>query len=116
MPGQVQGDDEGGAEGMNVYFVSAGEVTTFGPGEYDPPETSFLVELVAAPTRSAATYDMWRKYERDLGDLTECRWETKLIAKNQDRARGLLDWGDPLWRTKEANMPLCLPVPGSLRP
>jgi hypothetical protein len=59
---------------------------------------------------------MWRKHEWDLGRLTEQRWETKLIAKNQERERGVLDGDDPLWRTKEANMPLCLPLPGSLRP
>ena len=105
---------------MNVYFVSAGEVTTYEVIDREAglsvPETGFLVELVAAPTRSAATYDMWRKHKYDLGGLTEQHWETKLIAKNADRERGVLDWGDPLWRTKEADMPLCLPVPGNLRP
>lgn len=100
---------------MNVYFVSAGEVTTYDviePGVIEVPETGFLVDLVAAASCRAATYLFWLQYRRDIGDLTDQRWETKLIAKDVDRKRGVLDWDDPLWREKEHNMP----VPGTLRP
>ena len=88
---------------MNVYFVNAGEVTTYDVIDAEAglavPETGCLVELVAAPTRSAATYSMWKEYERDLGDLRDQRWETKLIAKGVDRERGILSDTDPLWRS-----------------
>ena len=93
---------------MNIYFVSAGEVTTYGPGYYDPPETGFFVELVAAPTRRAATYLVWQKHQRDLGGLIEQHWETKLIAKDADRERGVLEWNDLFWRAEN--------LPGVLRP
>lgn len=83
---------------LNVYFVNAGEVTTQA-SEWEPPETGCLVELVAAPTRRAATYAVWKKYEWDLGDLRDQRWETKLIAKGVDRERGILPYNDPLWRS-----------------
>lgn len=89
---------------MNVYFVSAGEVTTYDviePGVIEVPETGFLVELVAAPTRSAATYDVWRKHQRDIGGLTEQHWQTKLVAKDADRERGILRHDDPLWERAE---------------
>ncbi len=98
---------------MNVYFVSAGKVTTYDviePGVIEVPETSFLVELVAAPSRSAATYEMWREHQRDIGDLTDQRWETRLIAKEADRERGILRYDDPLWESARC------PEPGTLRP
>jgi hypothetical protein len=86
---------------VNVYFVNAGEVTTYEriAADLHVPETGCLVELVAAPTRSAATYAMWKEHERDLGDLRDQRWETKLIAKGVDRERGILPYNDPLWRS-----------------
>lgn len=101
---------------MNVYFVSAGEVTTYEVIDREAglyvPEEGFLVDLVAAPTRRGATYDFWQKYAHDLGDLTEQRWETKLIAKDVDRERGVLKCDDPLWEGKNHDMP----APGTLRP
>ena len=99
---------------MKVYFVSAGEVTTYDTiaADVHVPETGFLVELVAAPTRSAATYMMWKKHKRDLGGLTEQRWETKLIARNATREPGILEGNDPLWQEREHDMP----APGTLHP
>ncbi len=82
---------------MNIYFVSAGEVTERGNSDIDPPETYFLVQMVAALTRSKATYLVWKKHEWVLGDLNEQRWQTKLVARS-DRPAGILDWDDVLWK------------------
>lgn len=87
---------------MNIYFVSAGEVTDYHNSEIDPPETYFLVELVAAPTRSKATYQVWKMHERLLGDLREQRWQTKLVAQT-DRPVGIVEWDDNLWKLE--NLP-----------
>ena len=92
---------------MNIYFISAGEVTDYGNSDIDPPETSFLVELVAAPTRSKATYQVWKMHERLLGDLREQRWQTKLVAKT-DRPAGIVGWDDDLWKLEN--------LPENLRP
>jgi hypothetical protein len=83
---------------VNVYFVSAGEVTDYGR-EWEPPETYVLCDLVAADTRSQARYELWRTETWVLGDLHEQRWtETQLIVKDVDRERGRLKFNDPLWK------------------
>lgn len=98
---------------MNAYFVSAGEVTTYDiidrESDLKVPETGYLVELVAASTRSKATYLVWKKHEWDLGALNEQRWQTRLIASEVDRPTGILSWNDPLWRSE------VLPEPQDLR-
>lgn len=82
---------------MNVYFVSAGEVTDCGR-EWEPPETFVLCDLVAAETRSQARYELWRTEQWLLGDLRDQRWaETRLLLSDVDRECGRLGWIDPLW-------------------
>jgi hypothetical protein len=82
---------------VNVYFVSAGEVTDQ-PSEWEPPETYVVCDLVAADTRSQARYELWRSEERVLGDLSEQHWaETRVVAKGVERVRGRLKYNDPLW-------------------
>lgn len=95
---------------MNVYFVSAGEVTEYDHAypPIDPPETYFLVELVAAPTRRAATYAVWKKHQRLLGDLIEQHWQTQKVAEKEIPA-GILDHDDELWHDPK------LPQPGEVR-
>ncbi|KKL99338.1 hypothetical protein LCGC14_1815400 [marine sediment metagenome] len=96
---------------MNVYFVSAGEVTEYDHQvpAVDPPETYFLVGLVAAPRRSAAIYRFWCEHQRLLGDLTDQRWQTKCIEKGTEHTLGtILEDDDPLWRSA------ALPEPRSL--
>ena len=97
---------------MKVFFVNAGEVTTYdvidGESDLKVPETCLLVGLVAAPTRGRATYLFWKKNQDDLGGLTEQRWQTKFIA-DVDRAEGLLDDADVLWASAS------LPEPEELR-
>lgn len=101
---------------MNVYFVSAGEVTTYDviePGVIEVPETDFLVELVAARSREQATYLVWQKHQRDLGGLTEQHWQTKVVAYAPEHGHtkaGILPYNDPLWESPK------LPQPGTLRP
>ena len=98
---------------MNVYFVSAGEVTTYDvidrESDLKVPETGFLVELIAALTRSKATYLMWRKHRYDLGDLVDQRWQVRTIMRDADRPPGILDPADPLWEHPN------LPEPNALR-
>ncbi|KKN41474.1 hypothetical protein LCGC14_0722880 [marine sediment metagenome] len=88
---------------MNVYFVNAGEVTTYDCIDREAglyvPEEGCLVELVAAWTRKQAIYTMWKAHKHDLGDLTDQRWITMCIAKRVDRPRGILPPNDPLWRS-----------------
>lgn len=100
---------------MKVYFVSAGEVTTYDviAADLKVPETEFLVELVAARSRGQATYLVWKEHERDLGDLSEQRWQTKVIAyppECRHNKSGILPHTDPLWESPK------LPQPGTLRP
>lgn len=102
---------------MNVYFVSAGEITTYDVIDRESalavPATEFLVELVAASSRAQATYLVWQKHRWDLGDLTEQRWQTKVIAYAPEHGHikpHILHHSDPLWKSPK------LPQPGTLRP
>ena len=95
----------------SIFFVCAGEVTTYDPiGDgMDVPETGFLAELVAARSRGAAQYAVWKEHQRDLGDLHEQRWQTVSLGE-AEREIGILRYDDPLWES-----PLC-PEPAALRP
>ena len=96
---------------MNVYFVSAGEVTEYDRGypPVNPPDTYFLVGLVAAPSRSKAVYRFWYEHQRLLGDLTAQHWQTKRIAKETGHKIGtILNDDDPLWRSDNLPEPQVL--------
>jgi hypothetical protein len=95
---------------MKVFFVSAGEVTTYEiiAADLHVPDTGLLVGLVAAPTRNRATYLFWKEHERDIGDLIEQRWQTKFIT-DADREEGILSDTDDLWALPN------LPQPGEVR-
>lgn len=64
---------------MNIYFVDAGEVTFYG-GEWEPPETTQVVGIVRAETRSKAQHLLWKGRLQGEGDLHEFDYKTRLVA------------------------------------
>lgn len=91
---------------MKVYLVSAGEVTECDYWQVEPPETYFLVELVAAPTRNKATYQVWKKHQRILGDLHEQHWQTVYLGNYKEVEAGILEDNTLLWRAVPRDLKL----------